>query len=371
MHSQYYKKKKNIKNSKNIKDEKKIIDYIFENKSNIYNIDAYLINEAGFFDTVKNAATNPQQFYKNTGKDMAKSVLNFAMFNSMCGNLAANLNKTWAIKAQAYAIIKDIYPKAMQVLNFFYRSKYALIIWRGFKKYYTWDLAMATILLYEGYKDDKGIMYAISQSKKTTPADFRTKINEYHGKIKSGALTINRLTKDVEDSEGGESGLGGMSDREKERKIDETSELGKIIKIVDDTIRGSGDFSDFKRKLLVELTKIITTITDIKIKKNVSTLIDFTKRGTMDKYSSYIGLNKRKVDKIINDNQSIFEFPIEDVSGNEIIKRGSTIGIPPEFDFGNIAETIPHIKMFFLFSTIALSDNEYNAFINAIIVEID
>lgn len=369
MKNQYYRK------NKNIIDEKKLIEYIFEDKKNIYTIDKYLINEVGFLDTIKKAATQPKQFFKDEGKDMAKSVLNFAMFNSICSNLAFNLNKTWAIKNQSYAIIKDIYPKAMQVLSFFYRSKYALIIWRGFKKYYTWDLAMAAILLYEGNRDDKGITYSVSQSKRTTPSDFRSKINEYFNKIKSGQLKVNRITKDIEGDEessgsgggsfGGDSGSGGGSG-------EATSEIfTKVIEIIESRLTSS-NFNTFRNRIKADLERLNSANSDMESKKNIQAIIDLAERSDqyLKKYSDFASLQKTKITNLLNNYKSIFTFPISDGSGKKISISGtSTITIDPDFNFGNADEFLHKIKIFFLF--IIISKSETEPFVKNIIMSIN
>ena len=188
--------------------DEKIIKLVFEDKKRLYDSFGY-INELA---NPLSAATQPGKFAKDEGKDAGKSVLNFLAFNKICRNVAASLNKNWTLKRTVGSMVKDIYLQSIVVLAFFYKSKFKLIIWRGFNQYYSWDLAMAAILLYEGYKDDKGISYSYSQSTKVTPQMMKEKILEYFGKIRTTkSLTISPITLDVVDGDAISSDSSGSS----------------------------------------------------------------------------------------------------------------------------------------------------------------
>ena len=213
-------------NHKRISDEK-IIDFVFKENNNLYGVNDYLkkneINE-GIFDVAMkgfNNIKNPKEAFKKDAKDAGKALLNFLAFNKVCKNIAANLNKNWALKRQTGDMVKDVYKQSLLVLAFFYKSKYKPIIWRGFNQYYSWDLALASIFLYESFKNNSNMTYAYSQSTKVTPVILKNKILEYQKKITSKILDIDRTTLDVIDADaveyGGRGGggffSGGSDDR--------------------------------------------------------------------------------------------------------------------------------------------------------------
>ena len=180
--------------------DEKIIKLVFEDKESLYDSLNYM-TEADLLDRV----TNPKGALKRDAKDIGKSLLNFLAFKKICRNIAASLNKNWALKRAVGQAVKDVYQQSIVVLAFFYRSKFKLIIWRGFSEYYSWDLALASIFLYESYKNDNGIAYAYGQSRKVTPQSLKSKIQEYHTKITNKTLFINKAL-DVEDAEAVETG---------------------------------------------------------------------------------------------------------------------------------------------------------------------
>jgi hypothetical protein len=190
--------------------EEKIINLVFENNKNLYKPLDY-ISEAGILPSLK-TITNPSDATKRDAKDSGKSILNFMAFNKICRNIAASLNKNWTLKRATGAVVKDIYQQSIVVLAFFYRSKFKLIVWRGFNKYYSWDLAMASILLYESYKNDSGISYAYTESAKVSPTSLKDKITSYFNKIRNKTLSINTTTLDIEDADAIADGSRDRSD---------------------------------------------------------------------------------------------------------------------------------------------------------------
>ena len=308
--------------------EKKVIDYLFKNKNNLYDIDNYLTNE-GILDTAKKLSSvdGVKELGKTIAKSAGKAVLNFAAFNFICSNIASNMNKTWAVKAQANAIIKQLYPDAMRVLAFFYKSMYSLIIVRGFKKYYSWDLAMAAILLYKSSEEDRGITYAYSESKKITPTILKDEILDFSRKIQDKRLTVDPLTKKVISTDTREDGFGRDRDRydrgdifgddkkispEDRKKIDAIASLfannSTSIKTKDiSQVVYSANVPN-KDDKFKEFTNGITTSTN--------SLNNVSSSDLKTKYKTF----KYKVEKIIfNDKELTFDdkgFNITDVSGN-------------------------------------------------------
>lgn len=285
--------------------EKKVIDYLFENKNNLYDIDEYLTNE-GAFDVMKKASSveGIKELGKTIAKSAGKAVLNFAAFNFICSNIASNMNKTWAVKAQANGIIKQLYPDAMRVLAFFYKSMYSLIIVRGFKKYYSWDLAMAAILLYKSSEEDRGITYAYSESKKITPTTLKDEILDFSRKIQDKRLTVDPLTKKVISTDTREDGFGRDRDR-----------------------YDRGDIFGDDKKISAEDQKKINAIADLFFTKNMFIKKEISKIAYLkdapdkdDKFTNFtnnITESTRKLDNISSDDlktkYKTFKYKVEKI----------------------------------------------------------
>lgn len=175
--------------------EEKLISLIFENKNNLYDLKNSIYTEftGAALDSAKEKA-------KVELKDAAKGILNFAAFNIICERVAKNLNKTWQLKNTTGNMVKDIYKESILILRFFYSSKYKLIVWRGFTKYYSWDLAMACILMFESFKNDKQISYALQQAKNINPAFLKNQIIDFYNKIKNKTIIIDPKSLDVVDT---------------------------------------------------------------------------------------------------------------------------------------------------------------------------
>jgi hypothetical protein len=177
--------------------EDEVIDLIFENDKKIKNKKIYKLEEAITPRILAYAGKKTKQ----VAKDVGKGLLNFAIFNMICRTITERLNKTWGLKRATGDVVKDIYQKALIVLSFFYKSKYKLILIRGFSKYYSWDLAMAIIFVYEGFKNDNGITYGIRSAYKITPDIMKQKIDDFYTKIMNKRVTLNMLTLDIDDKD--------------------------------------------------------------------------------------------------------------------------------------------------------------------------
>lgn len=176
-------------------DQGNIIDLIFESDKKIKNQKIYKLDEAVTPKVLSFAGKKVKQ----AGKDIGKGILNFALFNKICRTIAEKLNKTWALKRATGNVVKEIYQKALIVLAFFYKSKYKLILIRGFSQYYSWDLALAIIFVYESLKNDKGIIDAIKNAYTVTPDIMKKQIEDYYNKITTKILSISLLSLDVID----------------------------------------------------------------------------------------------------------------------------------------------------------------------------
>lgn len=212
--------------NKNLFNEENVIRMIFENDKKVYSLDENLLTSAAKYTGNK---------IKQAGKDIGKGLLNFAAFNFICRVIAEQLNKSWALKRATGQIVGNIYQKALIVLSFFYKSKYKLILLRGFTKYYSWDLALAIIFIHEGFENQKGITFAVKSAYGVTPDIMKQKIELFHEKIKSKRVVLNMLSLDVVD---------------KDAVIDKSREVGgKFGKIAIETDKIAAYFKRFFAKL--------------------------------------------------------------------------------------------------------------------------
>ena len=220
---------------KNLFNEDDIIRMIFDNDKKIYNLDENLFTAAAKYTGNK---------IKQAAKDIGKGLLNFAAFNFICRVIAEQLNKNWALKRATGQIVGNIYQQSLIVLSFFYKSKYKLVILRGFSKYYSWDLALAVILIHEGFENEKGVAFAIKEAYSTTPDKMKRKIEDAYNKIKNKTYVISPLSLDVVD---------------KNAAIDKTREVGGGFgKIAIETDKIAIDFKRFSVTLSSPTTFIRT-----------------------------------------------------------------------------------------------------------------
>jgi hypothetical protein len=181
-------------------DQNKIIEFIFENNKKQIDFDKYVFNEGPAFDKLKDKV-----------KDMGKAVVAVAAFRMICMYLSVVLNRNWQTKKRAFPIIKSIWKESMEVLRFFLNSSNLdKPLYTALQSFYSWELSMAAILIYEAFRDGKGISETKKRIKSLDPEDFKTYINSYAEKIKSGAIGINKFTYKVEEyGSGGSPGSGG------------------------------------------------------------------------------------------------------------------------------------------------------------------
>jgi len=361
---------------KKIKDET-IINYIF-NENNYKKVflkeDLNKVFEAG--KELGTAGDNLNKMGTNAAKQSAikaaSGVKNFLVFNTVCTNIAKKLNENWAAKRQLLPVINSIYTKTMVVLTFFYKSNLKIIIMRGFKKFYSWDLALAAIFIYESFLE-KGID-AKQASQKANFQTLKQKIEEYYSKITSKQLTINPITLQIRDSEGGETSFFNRKNREDRISGSDSSGLGSSVdKSINDfasAIKGQRDlFSGGQIKNIITKSKLSDSEKKL-IESNISTFIrEFgspikptNSRNYIDLISEYFSINKRFFNGLSE---------IKDNNGN-ILKIGTDglAEIPTNFNFSKIIDDEQRKKMQLFFIYNSIKDEPLKKKFNEIIKEV-
>jgi hypothetical protein len=318
---------------KNFFNEDDIIKMIFENDKKIYNLDEAVL------DTALKYAGNKS---KQVVKDFGKGILNFAAFNFICRVIAEQLNKNWALKRATGQMVGEVYQKALIVLSFFYKSKYKLVILRGFSKYYSWDLALAIIFVYEGFKNEKGIAFAIRSAYGATPNIMKQKIELFYEKIKSKTIVLDMLSLDVVD---------------KDAIADKSREVGgKFGKIPIETDKIAIDFKRFSATLSSPTT-FIRTIDKYKTRNSpnaeTTAYLDML-ITTLNKIETYwnnpvsTGIQGDIVDAIYrNQGDILFVKPrtIKDDAAREInVQTGGTVTMQIGFNLSKIQDSTTAIS---------------------------
>lgn len=275
--------------------EEKIIDFIFENKNSNKNIDNSFFYEnkiktkrvyneyEGPMDKIKNAgdalAAAGANTLKNMAKAAAKNLVSFGAFKVICKQIAKALNKDLATKKAALIQIKARYNDSMDVTRFFLKAKktmYPILLMRGYKEFYSWELAMACIIIYES----EGIS-EIWNNVRSFNINSLQKITEFKEKIDSGQLTnLDGTIKDSNKSSGTDKTKTGSETETETEETESPEETKKIIDMIDLTSKKNIEeiksyletqifkkLSDSQKNILSPIQRIIKSISYGDIKK--------------------------------------------------------------------------------------------------------
>lgn len=222
--------------------ENEIIDFIFDNKK-IKKIDNTLFfnekkikksrvyTEDGMVDKIKDGAGAVQSSgldkLKSMAKTIAKSLVSFGAFRIICKQIAKALNKDLQTKRIAFNKIKAHYADSMVVTNFFLKSSYSMYLLKGYKEFYSWELAMACIMIFRS----KEISQVWSEVRSFNVNKIE-EIGDFRKKIDSKQLIINQ-TGTITDLESGtniykDKNKNNISDNNKSPQEDMTKLLEKI-----------------------------------------------------------------------------------------------------------------------------------------------
>jgi hypothetical protein len=245
---------------KKIKDEI-IIDYLF-NENNYKKV--FLKEDLNSVFDAGNKVEEKGDALKKKGMaalaNIGTGVKNFAVFPSVCTIIARKLNESWGTKTELLVVLNQIYKKSMVVLTFFYKSNLKAVIMRGFKTFYTWDLALAAIYVHESFAENG--MDAKKAAAGTNLLIMKQKIEEYHNKIITKRLIRNKSSQviDTEASQTTSSSSPFKDEETEDTTTDQSAIISDLAEKIKDLVGGANkNLLDGNLVTLIDTSKLPDT----------------------------------------------------------------------------------------------------------------
>lgn len=352
-------------------DENKLIEFIFENKNKTNDLEEYVFNEGPGLDKLKTKV-----------KNIGKGLVAFATFRFICMYLSVILNRNWQTKKRSFPIIRSIWKESMEVLRFFLNSSNLdKPLYTALQSFYSWELSMASIIVYETLRDGKSISEAKQRIKSLSPEDFKTYISQYAAKIKDGSIGLNKITLKVEEYGGG--GGGGGGGRGGGASIS-TMDISRIFNFLSNPVslrsteppikkEYTGDYLIFI-KLFREAKNKITGLSSDAI-KGLEQIID----SLTSNVSNWNSMSSADASLIMTMMKSgPIKFPSNDMSDGtkDIVYSTGDYSVPDDFNFSKVSdaggrmaldEKHLRLKFMFLFALVFDTENEKDFIIKEMI----